>query len=111
MKITSLMKKAFLTFAVIAIAVPAMALSLNEARSKGQVGEKLDGYVQALSSGSDVNKLVAEVNARRKAEYERISKENGQPASVVGKLAAGQIINGLPKGSKYQSSDGSWKTK
>lgn len=90
------------------VALPAYALDLHEARSKGLVGEKLDGYVSPLKETPDALALVTEVNAKRKDEYARISKENGQPVAVVAKLAAQQIINGLPPGSAYQSPDGGW---
>ncbi len=89
----------------------AYALDLGQARSSGLVGEKNDGYVGVVTASPEASALVAEVNARRKSEYEKISKQNGQPVSVVAKLAAGQIIGGLPSGSYYQAADGSWKKK
>lgn len=95
--------------AVMAFSVQAFASDLSAARAKGVVGEKLDGYVAAVTSeGASV---VSDVNARRRAEYEKISKANGQPVSVVAKVAAENIINGLPSGSLYQAPDGSWKKK
>lgn len=92
-------------------AFPVMAMSLDQARSSGAVGEKLDGYVGVVKASPDASALAAEVNSKRKAEYEKISKQNGQPASVVGKVAAEQIINGLSSGSYYQSPSGSWVKK
>lgn len=98
-----------LTLMALLVALPAWALSLQEARSSGMVGEKLDGYVAALKNTPEVSSLVTEVNARRKQEYARISSQNGQPVDVVAKLAAQEVINKLPKGSSYQSPDGGWK--
>jgi len=92
-------------------AIPAMAMSLDQARSSGLVGEKLDGYVGVVKASPDASAVAADVNAKRKAEYEKISKQNGQPASIVGKVASEQIINGLPSGSYYQSPSGSWVKK
>ncbi|MFZ4541687.1 MAG: YdbL family protein [Rickettsiales bacterium] len=106
------MKKRIITAIAVALfALPAFALDLNTARSSGAVGEKADGYLTVLKASGDVSALVAEVNAKRKAEYERISKSNGQTAAVVGALAAPQIAKGLPAGSQYQGTDGSWKTR
>lgn len=96
---------------VTVFALPAFALDLSQARSQKLVGERPDGYVAAVKSSSDVNALVQEVNAKRKAEYTRISKENGQPVEVVAKLAAPKIISGLPSGSLYLATDGAWKTR
>lgn len=87
------------------------AADLSEARARGIVGEKLDGYIGAVTSSAEANAVVSDVNARRRTEYEKISKANGQPVSVVGKVAAENIINGLPTGSLYQAPDGSWKKK
>ncbi|MGB4107365.1 MAG: YdbL family protein [Alphaproteobacteria bacterium] len=95
--------------ALMLLAAPAYALDLHQARASGMVGEKLDGYVVARSNTADIQALVAEVNAKRRLEYARISKENKQPVDIVAKLAAEQIINGLEPGVYYQAPDGSWK--
>src|ERR1043166_8631785 len=99
-----------LSFLFALAALPAWAgLDLQAARSQGLVGEKADGYVSGLKNSPDVTALVAEVNARRKAEYASISKKNGQSVDVVAKLAAEEIINKLAPGASYQGPDGSWK--
>jgi uncharacterized protein YdbL (DUF1318 family) len=90
-------------------AMPALALDLHTARSTGQIGEKTDGYVSAIAKSEEVAALAREVNNKRREEYARISKENGQPVDVVAKLAAQQIIGSLPAGSSYQDESGSWK--
>ena len=91
------------------VVTPALALDLHQARSTSLVGEQLDGYVAALNPTSEVQALVADVNAKRQREYARISQQKGQPVDVVAKLAAQQIITQLAPGSPYQGMDGSWK--
>jgi uncharacterized protein YdbL (DUF1318 family) len=103
------MRLKILTVLLVLLSLPAMAMDLQGARSQGLVGERLDGYVQAIDASAQG--LVDEVNAKRKAEYARISKENGQPVAVVAKIAAEQIIANLPAGAKYQDSSGNWKTR
>ncbi len=103
------MRLKILTLLLVLLSFPAMAMDLQGARAQGLVGEKLDGYVQAIDGSAQA--LADEVNGKRKAEYARISAENGQPVSVVAKIAAEQIIANLPSGAKYQGVDGSWKTK
>jgi hypothetical protein len=106
------MKKLIAIIAIIfAATTSASALDLQSARATGQIGEKNDGYVTALQSTLEAKNLAAEVNEKRKAEYARISKENGQTVDVVAKIAAGQIITKLPAGAKYQDNSGAWKTK
>lgn len=91
------------------LALPAWALDLSTARGQGKVGERLNGFVAAIDTGPDVQALVAEVNARRKAEYARISEQNKQPLEVVGKLAAEKIIGQLPPGAAYEGAGGGWR--
>lgn len=91
------------------LAFSAQAMTLDEGRTSGAVGERSDGYLEALKSSSDVRSFVDMVNSKRKQEYLRISKENGQPVDIVAKLAAEQIVNKLPAGSSYQAPNGSWK--
>lgn len=93
------------------LAAPALALDLDEARSRGIVGEKLDGYVTVIHSSAEADKLAADVNARRLDEYTRIGKQNGQSPAVVGKLASPKIISGLPKGALYEGNNGAWITR
>lgn len=104
-------KLTVLSALMILAAMPAIALDLPQARLQGLVGEKPDGYVAAVQNTPEVASLVAEVNQKRRAEYERISKENNQTVSVVAKLAAVQIVQGLPSGAKYLGDDGSWHTR
>ena len=108
------MKSKLLSFLVLSgalIALPAFALDLQSARVGGMVGEKLDGYIAAVQASPDVNALVNDVNVKRREEYARISKQNGQSVDVVAKLAAQQVIAKLPDGASYQAADGSWKKK
>ncbi len=104
-------RSALLGLGLALISLPALALDLPQARSQGLVGELPTGYVGMVKSGPEVQSLIGQVNARRLQEYQRISKENGQPVDVVAKLAAVQVIQKLPAGSLYQSADGKWVRK
>ena len=89
------MKKLIVGILALIIAVPAFALDLQTARQQGVLGEKADGYVAVLKATPEATKLADEVNAARKAEYTRISKENGQSVDVVAKVAAEAIAKKL----------------
>lgn len=94
------------------LAAPAFALDFQSAKSQGLVGEAMTGYIAPVNAASpEVNTLVLEVNAKRRLEYQRISGENGQPLSVVEKLAAGKIFDKLEKGAYYKAANGSWAQK
>lgn len=92
------MKKLLLSAAFISLAISANALTLQEAREQGILKENPDGYVTVVKSSGDASALAAQVNAERKKEYTRISKENGQPVDVVAKVAAGEIAKKVSQG-------------
>jgi uncharacterized protein YdbL (DUF1318 family) len=100
---------ALIAFVMALMTMPVFAADLHQARASGQIGEKLDGYVVALKPSPDINALVADVNAKRQAQYAKISQQNGQPVAVVAKVAAAEIIKNADPGSMYQAADGSWK--
>ncbi|MCH2547366.1 MAG: YdbL family protein [Alphaproteobacteria bacterium] len=101
---------ALLTVLLSVAAVPAFAMSLDSAKAKGLVGERLDGYISAVSSSpsSDVASLVNTINSARKDEYAKIASRNGQPVSVVEKLAAAKLIERLDHGTYFMDKGGNW---
>lgn len=97
---------------MLAAPVSAQALDLPSAKNAGKVGETPSGYIAPVGGGSpEVSALVADVNAKRKAEYQRISGENGQSVSVVEKLAAQKLYERLASGEYYQDAAGAWQKK
>jgi len=97
--------------ALAAMGSAAFALDLQSAKMQGLVGEKTDGYIGAVSSTPEAAALVQTINAQRQQAYQGISKENGQPLSVVQGLAAKKLYEKLQGGEYYQAADGSWKKK
>lgn len=104
---------ALLTVLCIVMAAPAWAISLDDAKAKGLVGERLDGYIGAVSSNPspEVATLVSTINAARKSEYAKIAAKNGQPVSVVEKLAATKLIERTGGGEYYMDKAGNWQKK
>jgi uncharacterized protein YdbL (DUF1318 family) len=97
--------------ALLVSASTVFALDLDEARAKGLVGERSDGYIAAISNTSDATALVASINAQRKAEYKRIASGNGQSVDVVEKLAAGKIYENAEAGTLFMNPQGQWVKK
>jgi uncharacterized protein YdbL (DUF1318 family) len=97
---------------LLAIAVPALALDLDEARAKGKVGERADGYVGAVweDASDDVKQLVADVNAKRRAHYEEIAAKTGAPVDAVAALAGQKLTSQAPPG-QYVNDGSGWKKK
>jgi uncharacterized protein YdbL (DUF1318 family) len=99
---------------VLALALPtaAVALDLDGARAQGLVGEQTDGYVGAVKGqgGEDVRRLVADVNAKRRAAYEQIAREQGTDVTTVAALAGQKLIARMPAGS-WIGDGGRWYQK
>lgn len=94
------------------VALPASAISLKEAQTKGLVGEANSGYIAVVQESSpEVDALVAEVNAKRKREYASIAKRNNIDISQVAARAAEKLEARLSKGEFYQDNLGRWKQK
>lgn len=92
--------------------VAAWALDLDSAKDQGLVGERGDGYIGAVaaSPSAEVAGLVKEINAGRRAEYQRIAGENSQPINVIEQLAAAKAVEKTKSG-HYVMSGGKWVKK
>ncbi|MEP1447662.1 MAG: YdbL family protein [Paraglaciecola sp.] len=66
----------------------AFAIDLNEAKNKGLVGEKDNGYLGVVVAQQDAQALVADINAKRKVVYQKLATKNGITVQQVEKLAA-----------------------
>jgi uncharacterized protein YdbL (DUF1318 family) len=102
---------AMLIAAVLAVASSASALDLDGAKRKGLIGERPDGYVEVVGDASaDVRALATDVNAKRRAAYEKVAKQNGAQLADVAKIAGKKLIDGAPPGT-YVKLNGSWVRK
>lgn len=65
--------------------VAAYALTLDEARQQGLVGEDWTGFVAAVSPNpsKEVQALVTDVNDKRRAVYEKVAKETSTAKDPV----------------------------
>jgi uncharacterized protein len=88
-RISNMLKTLTAGVVLLALAGPAMAIDLDQARSQGVVGERPDGLVGAVASNppADVAALVASINAARLAEYKSIAQKNGTPLDAVQAVA------------------------
>jgi len=97
---------------MLALPPAAAALDLETARARGLVGEQTDGYVGLVRGEGDeeVRRLVAEVNAKRRAHYEQIAKQQGAPVEAVASLAGAKLIERMPPGT-WIGDGGRWYQK
>ena len=101
--------------AIMAVSLPATgwAQSLADLRAQGVVGERYDGMAVVRTSGgsADVQKFVADVNAKRQKIYAERSAQQKVPIGQVGRVYAKQIYAELPAGSWFLDESGTWRRK
>lgn len=90
--------------------MPALALDLGEAKSKGLVGETSKGYIAAVKPSGEVNALVKDINTQRKAHYQKIATKNNISLEAVEARAGQKAISKTPPG-QYVNSGAGWRNK
>ena len=90
----------------------AFAADLDQAKRDGLVGERADGYIGLVdtSASADVRALVADVNEKRKAEYQRIAAGNNLEVAQVEALAGKKAIERTQTGG-WILRNGGWQKK
>src|ERR687898_2159337 len=88
----------------------AYALSLNEAKAQGLVGERIDGFVGAVVADppAEVRDLVEQVNRQRREKYDEVAKERGVPLDAVAKITGEKQLERTPAGQSVAGADGRW---
>ncbi len=75
------------------------ALSLEEAKLQGLVGEQTSGYLGVVKPDHEAAQaLVKEVNSKRRQAYEEIARRNGTPLQAVESLAGEKAIQNTKPG-------------
>ena len=86
---------------------------LDPYEAKGWVGEKPDGFAGLVTSDvpADVKAKVADVNAKRRAEYAKIASKEGTSVQAVGAVFGKKLIARAPSGAYVMNSSGQWVKK
>jgi len=91
--------------------MPLFALSLDEAKAKGLVGEKANGYLGVVASGdADAQALSNDINQKRRQIYQDIAHRNKTNIHEVETLAGEKAVNNTKPGN-FVESHGSWVRK
>ncbi len=88
---------------------PVLAQSLDQLRASGAVGERYDGYAEALQSSAAG--VVQQVNAKRRQIYRQTADKEGASVDQIGRVYARQIFAKAPPGTKFLQENGSWIAK
>jgi uncharacterized protein len=90
---------------------PAFALSLDEAKTRGLVGEKPNGYLGVVTPDSpQAQSLTNEVNQKRRQAYQEIAARNKTALEAVETLAGQKAIQNTKPG-HFVEGPGGWTRK
>ena len=92
---------------------PALAAPLDRPREQGLVGERFDGFavVRDPNASASVRNLVKDINAKRRAYYESVAKQQNATLTAVGKIYANEIFDNAPPGYWFLTDTGKWLQK
>lgn len=95
------------------LAAPALAVTLDEAKAQGLVGEKVDGFLGIVVADppGDVRQLVERVNAERRQKYTEVAEQRGVPMDAVAKIAGEKLLERAPAGQFVAGANGRWRQK
>jgi len=107
-----MMKRNGIALMLALLLVPsAWALTLDEARQQGRVGETLSGYVAARQQDDDTLALVKRINEGRRQQYQRVGQQNNLSASEVARIAGEKLVNRAGSGEYVRGINGQWLKK
>jgi len=104
---------AALLISLLTVFVAIASSSLTQPKADGLIGEQSDGYLGlvAQNAPADIKKLVADVNAKRKAGYQKIAAKQGTSLSDVEKVGGNTAIQKTLRGNYIRDANGTWRKK
>ncbi|WP_435532277.1 YdbL family protein [Proteus vulgaris] len=107
-------KKYLLSFALMLtlVSTNATALTLDEAREQGLVGETFSGYIELVQiNNKQAQRLVDEINQARKTKYAEIARTNQVTPESVARLAGEKLVARANEGEFVKGINGKWVEK
>jgi uncharacterized protein YdbL (DUF1318 family) len=107
------MKKIIAAFVFVLLFQNAWAIDLDSAKAQGLVGEANSGYIAAVKTpaSAEVNALIADVNAKRKAKFQETAAKTGTTLVQVSYRFYELAVEKTAPGHYYQDKNGAWQKK
>lgn len=86
----------------------AFALTLEQAKQQGRVGETLSGYLAPVKKDTETLALVEQINIARTQKYEEVAQKNHISTEDVAKLAGQKLVNRAAAGEYVRGINGQW---
>ncbi|AUX72781.1 YdbL family protein [Erwinia pyrifoliae] len=89
----------------------AIALTLDEARQQGRVGETLNGYIAPIQQDGETLQLVRQINAGRLQQYQQLAQQNNLTTREVANIAGQKLVDRAKPGEYVRGINGLWLKK
>ena len=91
----------------------ATASALTQPKADGWIGEQANGYLGLVrqDAPADVRNLVNDINAKRKAGYQKIAAQQGASLSDVEMVGGNTAIEKTLDGNYIRDANGAWVKK
>ncbi len=106
-----LIKKVSLVLVASTMAFSAWAISIDQAKQQGLVGEMPNGYLGVVVASSEASSLVEMVNKKRKDIYLNLARKNKITMQQMTKLAGEKAIGKTQSGHFIKNASGQWVKK
>ncbi|AJJ12530.1 hypothetical protein CH64_637 [Yersinia rohdei] len=84
------------------------ALTLEQAKQQGRVGETLSGYLAPVKNDAETLALVEQINIARAVKYDEVAQKNHISTEDVAKLAGQKLVNRAAAGEYVRGINGQW---
>lgn len=108
--ITSVLLALLISMMTVSVAV---ASALTQPKADGLIGEQANGYIGLVRQDipADITELVNEVNAKRKAGYQKIAAQQGTSLAEVERVGGNTAIERTLRGNYIRDASGAWRKK
>ncbi|NQY34988.1 MAG: YdbL family protein [Alteromonadaceae bacterium] len=99
------------TLFALLLSFSANALTLQEAKKAGFLGELPNGYIGLVTANDEAKSIMAMVNQKRLVHFKKIAVKNGLSVAQVAELAGAKFIAKTSGGNFIKNSAGKWVKK
>lgn len=90
----------------------AFALTVDEAKERGVLGETLSGYLAVVNGGNtEASQLAEQVNREREKKYSEIASKNNLKTHDVARIAGQKLVERASSGEYVRGINGQWLKK
>lgn len=106
-----ILKTPLLLLLLLSYSLVSFAVTLEQAKTQGLVGETLSGYLAVLQADPETTALVEQINEQRRQRYQAVAERNGVSLSEIERLAGQKLIDNAKQGEWVQGVNRQWRQK